>query len=423
MKKLLLVFLSLIIYSLAETPTDERVWTSVAQTEITAQALALKNGQVSFQTSDGRNLTVPLDKLIPEDQQALKTHFAPKLAAAPELVAPTLPHPTGELVGPIEADNDSTYCLYLPQTLSADVQAPLLLYLHPTGGSVNNLRQFIDAAELTGMIMAVSCESKNQTNGFEINHQHTLDCLEHIQETLPVDEDRIFFSGLSGGGATSFYNADRIKCAGALPCVAYMPDRKEPKYGDYFYIVGGAKDFNRYASAYAASELGQKATHRLYAGGHGGPSVAVWTEGVIWLYTRELYENRKGRETELARFEQRFLAHLKNVLNTSSPHLSYYWADHLLKLCEVDGAFQVALEALAEELANTPTNVAYLQGRKDLVAFSEKHFADLGTSSTGRAHTSEKIKDASAKLHEKHRDTPEIQDIAPVLAEPTEIPK
>ena len=270
------------------------------------------------------------------------------------------------------------------------------------------------------MVIAASVESKNQTNAFQINHGHTLRCLEHMKKALPVDMKCLFFTGSSGGGATAFYNANQIKCAGALPFIGYMPDKQVPKYGDYFYIATGAWDFNRYLSAYAAKKLNDKATHRVYNGGHRADTGRVGNEGIYWLYTRKLYGNRKEREEELIRFEERFLKYLREGM-VDQKHLAYYYCDHLLELCEIEGSFRVNIEELATTLEEDGRR--YLEGRKALEEFSEEHFASLG-SKGGSAldHTTSEITEAAAALGEEFAGVVEIEELASELGKNTDKP-
>ena len=328
-----------------------------------------------------------------------------------------LPIAQGETVGPIDAGGGSTYFVYLPKTLAEGSAAPVLFWTGAGKSSAKSLRGFLSAAELTGMVVACSVESKNQDNAFVINNGHTERCLEHMEETLPIDPKRVFFTGSSGGGATAFYNADHIDCAGALPYIGYMPNGKVPGNGDFFYVASGAWDYNRYLSAYAAEELGDKATHRLYPGGHRANTGDIGDEGLCWLYTRELYANGKDRAEERARFEHRFHQHLTEELS-EKPHLAYFWTDHLLNLCEVEGQFGEVLKLLAEELA--PDQQPYLDGRKALEAFSEEYYAPLGAGGGSKGgHTTPEIEAAAAALAEEFAGVPEIEEIAKELGKKT----
>ena len=416
------LFLSIVFLSggrLLAEPMEEREWTSVANTKLSGKAMSLEDGVVSFETAEGRQLKVPLDKLVEKEQQVLRKHFMGKMPTVDELVSPQdLPFAQGEIVGPVDTGEGTSYYLYLPTTLSANYDAPLIFWTGPGPAKPNHVKPFIEAAERTGMVIAASVESKNQTNAFQINHGHTLRCLEHMEATLPVDMTRLFFTGSSGGGATAFYNANLIKCAGALPFIGYMPNKQVPKYGDYFYIATGAWDFNRYLSAYAAEKLKDKATHRVYSGGHRADTGRVGNEGIHWLYTRELYENREGREEEVIRFEERFLTYLQEGL-VNQKHLAYYYCDHLLELCEIEGSFRINVEELAGILEEDGRR--YVEGRKALEDFSEEYFAPLGAKGgSALDHTTPQIIEAAAAFGVEFVGVEEIEKLASELAKKTD---
>ncbi|MDP0492502.1 MAG: hypothetical protein Q7Q71_15760 [Verrucomicrobiota bacterium JB023] len=413
---LILVLTSQLVRSEA---TEERVWTSTAQTTITGQALSLANNQVTFETTDGRKLTVPLNKLVSEDQAFLKKHFAGKLPSLPALPAPpNLPYEQGKVHGPIDTGQGSSYYLYLPKSLSAEYPAPLFLWTGSAPSRAGALNHFIEGAELTGMVIAASVESCNKNRGPISNTEHAGNCLEHLEQTLPVEPGRYFFCGQSGGGAEAFVNADTYKSVGVFSYVAYIPEGKLPKYCDYVYAAGGAWDYNRYLSAYAAQCAGKNGTHRLYPGGHRTDRGEVPTEGMCWLYTRELYDNLEGREMEQRRFEDRFLRYLRDDLQSNKPHLAYYWCDHLLEACEIEGQFASLVEEISQSLA--PTQQRYLDGRKALDEFSDDHFAKHGESTGSKMkHSTASIKSAAKKLEEEFAGVVDIAETAAELQKPT----
>ena len=90
--------------------------------------------------------------------------------------------------------------------------------------------------------------------------------MKHLIGSLPVDPQRVYFTGGSGGGAMSFYNAARIPSAGAMPHIGYIPDDTTLKGGDFF-VINGATDYNRYTSAAAVKSFGKNAIHRFFVGG------------------------------------------------------------------------------------------------------------------------------------------------------------
>src|SRR5690606_7421574 len=125
-------------------------------------------------------------------------------------------------------------------------------------------------------------ESRNGPDHPVRNHEHAKNTVRHAIETLPVDGNRVYFTGGSGGGAMSFYNATRIKSAGAMPHIGYIPQDSTPKSG-HFFVISGTNDYNRYASANAVEEIGKEAIHRYFVGPHHEGPDWLCTEGMTWL--------------------------------------------------------------------------------------------------------------------------------------------
>jgi len=399
----------------AAEPTEERNWTSVAGTTLTASAVAMKDSIVAFETPAGKTIKVPLSKLVAADRQLLTEHFREK---TPEAIPPEdLPHPLGEQAGPVQASSKSSYFIYLPTTLSTDVKAPILMWTNSGRSSARHVKLFQRAAELTGMVISVNVEAKNlktTISTVETNWAHASACLEDMEENLPVDMDRVFFSGSSGGGASAFYNASKLKrCAGAFPMIGYIPLDCQPRKKGYYYISGGARDPNRYLCGTAAKNLGDHAIHRMHAGAHNNPKEEGVFEGIVWLYTRELYANREGRNAEIARFEDRFHAWLTGKL-ADSPHLAHFWTDHLLNTCEITGLARERFVQIHEETSKDDANIRYLDAYLKLQEFSTKYYATV-RKETPIGHTSSKIEQAAELLAQEITGVPELGDVAKEL--------
>ncbi len=414
--RLLLIFFLFPTF-LSAKPTDERSWTSSVGSKIVAVATSLEDDKVSFQTNKGRSLLIPLSKLSQADQEFLRNHFTEEAEELAEPVQPT--RPAGEVIGPIQATPKSSYLYYLPATLPPGGKAPLLFWTGAGPGNPNKFKRFTRALDLTGVAMAVSVEAQNgRAPGGLTNLKHTKNCLAHIGETLPIDPERVFFSGSSGGGASAFENAGKIPCLGAQPFLAYVPDGiRLPKNGLY-YIAGGAKDFNRYCGAEVARDLGDRATHRLYTRGHTLNDREYAEDGVLWLYTRHLFEKRSEYLQEAKLFEPRLMQYLKKQAS-EKPHEAYFWTDHLLNRCEIPSSLKGQVTQLHEELSQEATNARYLEGRKALVTFSKNYLAEIKGDSK-RNHTTKKITNAAQELVSQFQDVPAILAIAEHLTEPTE---
>lgn len=423
--KLRIIGLCLSLFSTVShaEPTESREWVSSAGTKVTGAAQSVKAGKVLLKLADGRELTVPLDKLSAADRTFLTEHFGEESEAAERagseaaFVTDGLAQKIGEVVGPIDAGEGSHYFLYIPKSLRKDRLAPLMHVNDAGGGNANSVKGFIEGAEICGWVLAASVESKNG-NSTGQNHAFAKANVEHITGSLPVDPERIYFTGGSGGGAMSFYNAAKLPGAGSMPQIGYIPDNAVPKKGDHF-VCGGTTDYNRYTSANAVQVLGKSAIHRLYVAGHGGAPPWLRTEGIVWLNGRHLAKNRRSGDlaAECLDYEASMIEWIKK-LSSSESHCAYHWCVFLKDEYKISGKNEAALSAMAAKLAGDSVNVRYVEGIAEISEFSEKHYSKMGTGSAF-SHTTPKMTGDSEKLAAKFAGVPMIEEIAKQLGMPT----
>ncbi len=408
-------------------PPAEREWTSTAGTRIRAIAVAVADGKVQLKASDGRELSVPLDKLIESDRALLAEHFelvstAPgrgggsaEAAGSDSSPATGLPHPVGEITGPIDTPQGSKYFVYLPATLKQGRQAPLLFFTSAGGGRQSVVARMTEGAEINGWIAACSVDSRN-ANSFEINHEHSKNCVGHILGTLPVDKDRVYFTGGSGGGATSLYNAGRMDHAGAIPMIGYIPPDTTVGGGDYFFI-NGARDYNRYTSASAREEVGDSTIHRFHPGGHSMGPEWIMTDAIAWLNGRYLSEKGQNLARERLDYEASMIEWI-GALREDEPWRAYYWAEFLAEDYKVESSNQPVVETLVAELGADETNLRYANGIRALDDFGREQFAGV-TEGSRYGYTTQQGTRAATALAKKFAGVPHIEETARALAEPS----
>lgn len=426
MKKLVVLTI-LSISSLFAVPTEQRDWKSTAGTTITAEALKVDGGKVTLKTADGREFAVPLDKFVKEDQDFLKEHFeikAPEpgqpVASSAAVIREGLTHPVGKVAGPIDAGGGSHYFVYVPKSLREGRKAPILFYNGSGRGSAKTIQRYSEGAEVNGWILATSVESKNGPDHPEGNHEHTKRCLAHLFEALPIDEERVYFSGNSGGGAMSFYNALRIKSMGNMPFIGYSPDKKYEK-GQYCYGIGGTNDYNRYLTANAVEEFGDRGMHRLGVGGHSNGPDWLGDEGITWLNGRYLGDRRKDSalDDERLDYEASMIAWIKQLQGTAA-YRAHYWCNFLQKEYKISGPNAEIVTTLFGELSEDPINARYTEGVAEIDEFSEKYYVSEGTDGGSKFdHTSSRIESAAEKLARDYAGVPVIEEVAKKLGEPT----
>ncbi|MGB6223606.1 hypothetical protein [Haloferula sp.] len=408
-------------------PTELRDWQSTAGTSIKASALGVEGTQVSLKAADGREFKVPLDKFADEDQAFLKEHFAIK---EPEPGQPTgsgvskisegLTYPVGETSGPIDVGGGSNLYVYVPKTLREGRKAPLMFVTGAGGGGKKSVVMYSEAAEVNGWIIAASVESRNGPDHPEGNHEHAKRCVAHLLENLPIDKERVYFTGNSGGGAMSFYNALRITSAGNMPIIGYSPDKKYDKK-QYCYGIGGTADYNRYLTAHAVSQYGDNGFHRFHPGGHSGGPAWIGDEGITWLNGRYLADRRKDAELNDERldYEASMIGWIKK-LKDSEAYRAHYWCQFLKEDYEIDGPNAVIVGELFDELNGDPNNVRYTEGIAELDEFSDKYLVSDGEGGGSQFnHTNSRMKGAAEKMATEYAGVPLIEEIAKGLQEPT----
>lgn len=392
--------------------TEVREWTSSVGTSLQAKALSCDGEMVTLEKADGSTLALGLHQLDEAGQEFLRKHFAlqdePAGAAASERgAAPSdLEHPLGAVVGPIDA-GASKYFLYQPKSLVAGRPAPLLFITGAGGGNSAMVARHKLGAELNGWIVAMSVESKNG----RASSPFIKDSLAHIKANVPIDPERIYYTGGSGGGVRAIVNLVEFGGIGAMPVIAHGGIDELPSKANQFYFIGGAHDYNRYGTAYLRAHYGKNAFHRFHPGGHSAGPADLAEDGMIWLNGRFLREQRKESAfaDETADYEQSLLTWLQKM-KSERPYRALMIADYLLNDYEIGRENRAAVESLARELSADPLNVQFLEGLKALDELSEDELSQLGGSSR-KGHESPKVNKVAQKLIEKYPGVPELGPI------------
>lgn len=181
-----------------------------------------------------------------------------------------------------------SYALYLPSTYSPDRTWPVMFAFSPFGNGVIPVQLLSDAAEKYGYIVVGSNDSRNGHWDPIVEAQNAL--WRDVTARFPVDLDRCYATGFSGGARSAFWFAldhpDSV--AGVILCGAVFPrPRNVPTDGRLaiFGLVGDA-DLNLTEHLEVEELLEGTDTEQwqeVYTGWHQWPTRSQYTEAVEFM--------------------------------------------------------------------------------------------------------------------------------------------
>ncbi len=419
---------SLLCVSFASAaPTELRKWQATGGHETEAKAIAATPIEVTLLLNSGNKIQVPLEKLIESDQAFILDHFGivvpkegePLRSNVAPISQDDVPYELGKIEGPISSKGASNYYIYVPKSLKKGRPAPLLHYNGSGGGDPGKMKAYVEGCERFGWVMVASKESSNSSHGAP-NLEHAGNNLAALKDYSWIDSDRVYFTGGSGGGAMSFWNFAEHKGAGTMPFIGYIPGEVSVRGGHHF-IMGGARDYNRYHSAAAAKELGKDAVYRPYPGFHSGPKKSrSFHEGLAWLHARFLEENESETafSDERLDFEAATIDWI-NELKEEIPHLAYQLAIMLRDTYEITGQNSKIVDGLIQELAADSKNVRFTEGLEEIQKFATKELIlNPGDNQQGLAYPDQSRK--AERLAEDYAGVPYIETIFREFAQTTQ---
>ena len=387
------------ISGIVAEPTETRTWTSTGGHTLEGKALQLAGGKVRLEKMDGTTLSVDLSKLSEVDRDFLQEHFGsggePAGEAPPEgEAADDLPYPLGTPTGEIDAGGGSTYYLYPPKSLRKGERHPVLFVMSPSGGSPRTTTHYAQGAERNRWIVAASKQSKNSFDG----SKKAIDAMiEHVRSTLPVDKDRLYVSGFSGGCREAFQVATRFdEFAGVIACGAggSVASKKQVVYG-----LSGTNCFNRTDMSEAFKDFDSKdSLLRFFPGKHAWGNAELCEDAMTHLNGVFLVRHKRNYPEALERYA-RDVMELAKENSESAPMRAFMWTSFLTER----GIEAPGLEELHAKLAADPLNPLYVKGLHDIGEFAQKTFGDI-SGSAWKIDT----KDSAACLREakKYEGTP-----------------
>ena len=203
--------------------------------------------------------------------------------------------PAGKVIPKVvcSADSKQSYALYLPSTFSATRKWPIIYLFDPFARGEVAVETARAAAEKFGYIVVASNNSRNGPMADSTAAANTV--WQDTQERFPVEEQRRYLAGMSGGAR--LVTAIALSCdgcaAGVIANAAGFPMDKPPQHNmkfAYFGAVGNA-DFNYGEFVDLRKKLedaGAQYRIRIFDGQHGWAPPEVWIEALNWMDIRAM---------------------------------------------------------------------------------------------------------------------------------------
>ena len=374
------------------------MWKSTAGTAIEAKLVSSDGKQATLEKRDGKQFSVMLSKLSAADQTYLTEHAPPaENKAKGETTIKGVTAQPGAISGkiPCEADPKWSYFLYLPKDFHAGKSWPVCFVMDAVGAGPGTLKRYLPAAEQLGMILAASCESKND---FADSDLAMMAMLKDVYARVPVLEKVAIASGMSGGSRMAYLMAEMDQnISGVLACGSgggvYLKEKtfREARLRSDTAICSlmGTNDFNRREAMKSHKGFGKEARLIWFAGNHDWAGPDLIQDGMAEVYGRIL-ERSKDRGLEALRvdFSKKQLAWAKTQA-ASTPWIAYHWGMFLTKF-PGDAAVQRDAAAL---VASVPDGPELAKAEKTLQDFANKHFGD-GDYKVDKTPDPSRVKDA-----------------------------
>lgn len=207
-----------------------------------------------------------------------------------------------------DINKEHSYALYLPSDYSEDKQWPALFLYSANGNGMAGMEKFRPAAEKYGYILVGSHNYRNGPvdQGFEAARI----LLEEVTQKYPVNMQRIYTGGMSGGArmaTTVAVVTNKIVGVVAIGASFNFLNRPTAKNSFAYIGVAGDKDMNYLELVKATRDvrdLSMKSHMIVYDGKHRWCEEPQATEAVEWL---ELHAIKKGLKDDQNNFSETFL--------------------------------------------------------------------------------------------------------------------
>ena len=232
----------------------------------------------------------------------------------------------------------------------------------------------VPGAEQNGWILAISVQSKN---GFEQSDTAVSAMVDDVLEQQPIDTERLYASGFSGGARMAFATAEAYKkkdFAGILPCGAGGA-RASLWKGTDIYGLCGSNCFNRWDMACTKKTLSNEYYLWFFPGAHAWAGPVDIADGITWLNGRYLKKARLNKPLigEKHRYVKGVLSTIGAIID-KDPERAYRLTT-TLKHTGVQPYYKNDLTAYVQQLKAMPALRDYAQAEAAMHALADKYFA------------------------------------------------
>jgi hypothetical protein len=392
------VWLVLAGASIGQGAEEWRTWKSATGTVIEAKLVSSDGKQATMERRDGKQFSVMQSQLSAADQTYL-TERRPAAGnqAKGETTIQGVPAQPGTVSGkiPCEAEPKWSYFLYLPKEFHTGRAWPVCFIMSAGGGSAGTLQRYMPAAEQLGIILAASCESKNE---FADSDVAMMAMVKDVYARVPVLEKVAIASGMSGGSRMAYLMAEMEKnVTGVLACASgggvYLKKDvfRQAKLRSDTAICSliGTNDFNRREAVKSHKGFGKEARLIWFAGNHDWAGPELIQDGLAEVYGRILERSKaRGLDALRVEFAKTQLEWAKQQV-ASAPGLALHWGEFLTKF---PGAAAVQRDAAAL-VASVPNRAELTKADKTLLDFANKYFGD-GDFKVDKTPDPSRVKDA-----------------------------
>jgi hypothetical protein len=184
--------------------TDERVWTFKSSQTLRAaqQSYDSESGEIVLLINDKEERLIKFEDLSPIDQAWLIewNQIEQEMDILIDMLGGSFEHYVAE--GEFTTD----FYVYYPTVCEMNKNRPMLILFNAGGKAARYLKQFVEAAELQGIVTVACSEFYNTKNdeGDPEMLKRFQELLPIIEATVPHDPERVFMGGNSGGAMRAY---------------------------------------------------------------------------------------------------------------------------------------------------------------------------------------------------------------------------